>query len=264
MTKSNLFFRTIAVALVVLAPASALAHDTWLLPLRDAGTTVAFEFTSGMDFPNADYAIKQDRIATRGCRVSAATCELSSGKSGDHALSLSAAMDRDAQGVAWIDLAPKTLSLDADKVEEYLTEIDPPADVRASYMAQPEPRHWRETYVKHAKAFTGSAGTTPTAWSKPVGSDLEITPVADSSLSKNSDARFQVLSGGEPLADFAVGVIGGTGAKPRLLRTNGNGEFSIRIDRAGDWLLRVTELKPSTSKDIDWDSHFATLAFDVR
>lgn len=264
MAKFRISMGNVALSLLLVGSTPALAHDTWLLPMRDAGATTALEFTSGMDFPNADYAIKPDRIATRGCRVGGTKCELTTGKSGEHALSLSADMDRAEAGVAWIDLAPKTLSLDADKVEEYLAEIDPPADVRAAYMAQPEPRLWRETYVKHAKAFTGAASTTPTAWSKAVGSELEITPVADSTLSKDSDARFQVISGGEPLPDFAVGVIGGIGATPRLLRTNGNGEFSIRIDRSGYWLLRVTELKPSTAKDIDWDSHFATLSFDVR
>lgn len=243
---------------------SAFAHDTWLLPLRDAGTTVAFEFTSGMDFPNADYAIKPDRIATRGCRVAGTKCVLVTGKSGEHALSLSAKMDRAAAGVIWIDSAPKTLSLDADKVDEYLAEIDPPASVRAAYMAQAEPRLWRETYVKHAKTFTGSAGATPTAWSKLVGSELEITPAADSILSKGSDARFQVLSGGKPLTDFAIGMVGGKNATPRLLRTDGNGEIEVKIDGAGYWLLRVTQLTPATSKDIDWDSHFATLSFDVR
>ena len=242
----------------------ASSHDTWLLPVRDAGSTVAFEFTSGMDFPSADYAIKPDRIATRGCLVAGKKCELVTGKSGDNSLLLSAGMDRDVAGVVWIDLASKTLSLDADKVDEYLAEIDPPASVRAAYMAQAEPRLWRETYVKHAKAFTGSAGGMPTAWSKSVSSELEITPSSTSLLTKNSDARFQVMSGGKPLADFAIGVVGGPNAKPRALRTDGNGEVEVRIDGAGYWMLRVTQLTPSTTKDIDWESHFATLTFDVR
>ena len=249
--------------LLLIASTPVSAHDTWLLPLRDAGGTAVFEFTSGMDFPNADYAIKPDRIATRGCRVAGTTCELVTGESGEHALSLSAKMDRSAAGVIWIDLAPKTLTLDADKVDEYLAEIDPPASVRAAYMAQAEPRLWRETYVKHAKAFTGAASKTPTAWSKPIGNELEITPSSTSLLSKNSDARFQVLSRGKPLADFAIGVVGGPNAKPRLLRTDGKGEVEVRIDGAGYWILRGTQLTPSTTKDIDWDSHFATLSFDV-
>lgn len=264
MMKFRIPFGVAILPFMLIRPASVLAHDTWLLPLRDAGTTAAFELTSGMDFPSADYSIPAERVATRGCRVAATTCELVTGKSGEHALALSADMDRVAAGVVWIDLAAKTLSLDAESVKEYFAEIDPPASVRAAYMAQPAPRLWRETYVKHAKALTGSAGEKPTAWSKSVGSELEITPSADSDLSKGSDARFQVLSAGKPLADFAIGIVGGDGAKPRLLRTDANGEVSMSIDRAGYWLLRVTELKPSTAKDIDWDSHFATLSFDVR
>ena len=264
MTSFRSPISAVLLSALAVAPMAGLAHDTWLLPLRDAGTTATFELTSGMAYPKADYSIPGDRIATRGCRVAAATCELSTGKSGEHALQLSAVMDRDAAGVAWIDLAPKTLSLDADSVDEYLAEIDPPPSVRVAYMAQSEPRHWRETYVKHTKALTGLAGTAPTTWSTPVGSELEITPVAGTRLLKDSSARFQVLSGGKPLGDFAIGVVGGPNAKPRLLRTDGNGEVAIRIDGAGYWMLRVTQLTPSKVKDIDWDSHFATLTFDVR
>ncbi|MFZ2235732.1 MAG: DUF4198 domain-containing protein [Dokdonella sp.] len=254
----------ILAALIVL-PTAALAHDTWLLPMRsDSSSAMTFELTSGMDFPNADYSIPADRVAARGCRMEVADCILKMGVNGEHALALSANVAGDTPALLWVDLAPKTLSLDGDKVEEYLAEIDPPPSVRAAYMAQPEPRHWRETYVKHSKALLGTAVSTPTAWSKPVGSTLEIVPSADSRLALDSDARFRVMSHGKPLADFAIGVVGGTAAKPRLLRTDADGDITVRIDQRGYWLLRVTELNPSTTKDIDWDSHFATLAFDVR
>ena len=243
----------------------AFAHDTWLLPVHaDSSATTTFELTSGMDFPTADYSIPAERIATRGCRAKDSDCTLQVGTNGEHALALSAKLADGVPAVVWVDLAAKALELDADQVEEYLTEIDPPASVRAAYMAQPEPRHWRETYVKHTKALIGSTDSTPTVWSKPIGSGLEIIPSQDSHLSKNSDARFRVVSAGKPLADFAVGVIDGSAAKPRLLRTDASGEINLRIDRSGYWLLRATELKPSTTKDMDWDSRFATLAFDVR
>ncbi|MEO7916979.1 MAG: DUF4198 domain-containing protein [Dokdonella sp.] len=248
-----------------LSCSTASAHDTWLLPLHgDSSATTTFELTSGMDFPNADYSIPADRVAAHGCRMEAADCTLKIGANGEHALKLSAKVAADAPALLWVDLSPKTLSLDAEKVEEYLAEIDPPASVRASYMAQSEPRHWRETYVKHAKAFVGLSAATTTLWSRPIGSTLEIVPSADSDLAFGSDAHFRVMSHGKPLADFAIGVIGGKAATPRLLRTDADGDVTLRIDQRGYWLLRVTELKPSTTKDIDWDSHFATLAFDVR
>lgn len=243
----------------------AYAHDTWLLPVQaDSSQATTFDLTSGMAFPTADYAIPADRIATRGCRAKESDCALQVGTKGEHALALSAKLAAGMPAVVWVDLAAKTLDLDADQVEEYLTEIDPPASVRAAYLAQPEPRHWRETYVKHAKALTGATNSTPTVWSQPIGSALEIIPSQDSHLSKDSDARFRVVSAGKPLADFVIGVIGGSAAKPRLLRTDAGGEINLRIDRTGYWLLRVTELKPSAIKDIDWESRFATLAFDVR
>jgi hypothetical protein len=35
------------------------------------------------------------------------------------------------------------------------------------------------------------------------------------------------------------------------------------LDKAGRWLLRGTDLRESTKKDIDWESDFTTLTIEV-
>lgn len=248
-------------ALALLA-SSADAHDTWLRVAKGSSSSaVALELTSGMIFPAADYAIKPERIDTRGCRTSVGSCDLKIERSGAHALHLGA---DGAAEVAWIDLAPKTLTLDDEKVVEYLDEIDASKAIRDLWAAMPSPRVWRETYVKHAKALISEAGDSPRkSWSVPTGSALEFVPIGAMDSHKGQSASFRLIENGKPAGDVAVGVIGSAGGKPQFLRTDAAGELRLELDHAGDWLIRVTRLLPPTSPKGNWSSHFATVSFKV-
>lgn len=255
-------------ALAAVACCDARAHDTWLLaePGSHLGTSGAqtLALTSGMEFPLADYAVKPERIAAKGCRLSDGPCSLTIGKRGAHALTLFAAIPATSAAVVWVDLAPKTLSLDEAKVREYFAEIDASPEIRAEWEAKTKPRRWRETYVKHAKSLTGSNASADTAWSTSVGSALEIVPDAQATLTVDRDAEFRVLVQGQPLADFPIGVVSGRPARAQFLHTDTQGRVHVHIDQKGEWLLRVTRLVPSTRPAVDWTSDFATLTFIVR
>lgn len=103
-------FRTLApslLALCLLAPASARAHDIWLLPGRSAvepGSTVTLELTSGMAFPRNETAIKPERLASAAARLAGETAELAGRKPAGGALRLTARLDRPGVAALWIDL----------------------------------------------------------------------------------------------------------------------------------------------------------------
>jgi len=46
--------------------------------------------------------------------------------------------------------------------------------------------------------------------------------------------------------------------------TDGEGRTSFRIKRAGRYLIRATELRPSTRPDLEWESDFTTLTVEIR
>lgn len=255
-------FRLIVICMSVALAASAQAHDTWLrVNSDDARAPVALELTSGMDFPAADYAIKPARIEKRGCRKPVGACKLVTGESGAHALDLRADTAAD---VAWVDLAPKTLTLDDEKVTEYLDEIDASKAIRDLWASMPLPRVWRETYVKHAKALIGApSDAQQSSWSRPTGSALEFVSVGSINTKKGQAATFVLMEDGKAAPNVPVGVIGSALGKPEFLRTDALGQLRIELDQTGDWLIRVTRLVPPTSPKGNWNSHFATLTFKV-
>ena len=70
----------LAVLLVVLAVATALAHDTWLLPTEPASAPgmLTFELTSAGSFPEPESAVAAVRIARSGLRLAGRTEPLES------------------------------------------------------------------------------------------------------------------------------------------------------------------------------------------
>jgi hypothetical protein len=46
--------------------------------------------------------------------------------------------------------------------------------------------------------------------------------------------------------------------------TDSEGIASFRIKSAGKYLLRGTNLRPSTKPDLEWESDFTTLTIQVR
>lgn len=254
-----------AAAVALFVAVTARAHDTWLLAQRtDAAAPPrhAMALTSGMDFPQPDYAIAPTRIAASGCRSAAGRCVVRIGKRGADALAFAVAPADVTAALVWVDLAAKTLSLDDEKVAEYLDEIDAGAEIRAAWETMDAPRHWRERYVKHAKALLGSDEAAVAAGSHSLGGALEIVVARGSSLQRDADATFRLLADGKPLADFPVGAV--TAKRAQSLRSDANGDVRVRLDRAGPWMLRATRLTPASGAQLDWTSDFATLTFEVE
>lgn len=46
-------------------------------------------------------------------------------------------------------------------------------------------------------------------------------------------------------------------------KTDAEGKVSFHLDKNGRWLLRGTDLRKSTKKDVYWESDFATLTIQV-
>ena len=74
----------------------------------------------------------------------------------------------------------------------------------------------------------------------------------------------RVLKQNKPLAGFVLGAVAEGDKKGLLKTTDADGRVTFTLARAGRWLLRGTELRPSRSADTDWDSDFVTLTFAVR
>lgn len=258
---------TIAVALF-LSLSITFAHDTWLIPDRfqsEPGTIITFDLTSGMEFPELDVGPKPERIESVRCRLDGKTIDLSEFAAGAKSLQIKAKLAQQGVGTVWVKLPPKSIELKPEEVKHYFEEINPPQSVREQWAAAKEPKRFREVYTKHPKTFVRVGDAKADAsWREPVGMFLEIIPEIDPTRLKiGDDFAVHVLKDGKPFADFSLGIVAGGEAKGAIQKTDAAGRASFKLDKAGRWLLRGTDLRKSTKQDVDWESHFTTLTIDV-
>lgn len=166
LPRSFRWLRVPAFVLVAIASFAALAaaHDTWLLPATmhvPVGREVTLDLTSGMLFPNDDFPIAANRVKRSVVRLGATSRALSVPEAAPR--SLRYRWTPPVEGVAsiGIELAPKTLMLEPDKIEEYFQEIDASRELRGAWAALGGKRPWVESYSKHAKTSSGSDGRLP-------------------------------------------------------------------------------------------------------
>jgi uncharacterized GH25 family protein len=254
--------------LILLFAFVSSAHDTWLLARRASvppGTVAWLDLTSGMTFPALDYAIKPERVNLARCRLNGKTLEVARSSA---AKSLAFRVRLRDAGIAtvWVELNPKSLELTPKQVEEYLDEINAPAQIRQSWMNAGGKKRWREIYTKHAKTFVKAGeAVADRSWVEPVGMALEIVPERNpTTIRAGDDFPVRVLRNGLPLPNFSLGIVGEGNSFSEFQKTDGEGRVTFRLARSGKWLLRGTELRQSNKPETEWESDFTTLTIEVR
>ena len=269
----------LAVAALVAAPlAAALAHDTWLLPLRAVvppGAELLVDLTSGMRFPANQTALKAERVAAARVRLAGVVDTLPPPLAAARSLRFRAPLRRPGVATLWVDLVPRDLALDSADVVHYLAEVGAPDSVRQAYLrpAGGAPRRWRERYVKHTKAVVRAsspqrpAPAADSSWREPVGQALELVPEVDpAALRSGSVLRVRLVDAeGAPVPYTSVGLVGaGAPATGLAARTDASGRATFRLPGMGRWMVRATVLRRAGSPDLDWESDFATLTGTTR
>jgi uncharacterized GH25 family protein len=261
-------FRAAAALVVALALAApAAAHDTWLSvqPGRLApGSVLRVAMTSGGAFPEPESPIAPARIARAEALLGGSSRALSGRKLGPHALELSLSLDRAGIATVVVSLEPRTLVLERAKIAEYLEEIGASETAGAAWARVPEPKQWRESYTKHAKAHArvGDANGDD-SWSRPAGLRLEIVAERDPTrLAAGDSLPVRVLRDGAPLPDFSLRADPGPGGKPARRSTDTGGRAVFVLDRSGPWLLAGTDLRWDAGRKL-WRSDFTTMTVQV-
>jgi uncharacterized GH25 family protein len=121
-----------------------------------------------------------------------------------------------------------------------------------------------------AMIVVGKPGNTT---AKPLGHPIEILPLeAPSKWTANEDLKFQIVFDGKPVfTDLPTVEARSIGLKPDAAwsfttKANKNGEFNIRPDKPGIWILKVNVKRPAAESDrveFDQESFTATLTLEV-
>lgn len=256
--------------MVLAAPPTARAHDTWVLPTRWSVAVrerLVVNLTSAGEFPTPESAVAADRLLDKRIRLGGAlsSLEVSPTRSGARALELSARPTAAGLATVWIATLPRTLELEPDEVEHYLEEVGAADTIGEQWRRSPD-KAWRETYVKVAKSFVRvGEPQQDESWRQPVGASLELVPASDpSGLSAGQELVLLLLWNGQPLADLSVGAVAAAAGKPALVKSDAEGRVKFRLDRPGAWLLRATLIRPVAGRSGEWDSVFTTVTLDVK
>ena len=257
----------VCVAIIVSA-ATAAAHDTWLLPSSmqvPVGRPVMLDLTSGVLFPNDDFAIVATRVRRSIVRLGAITHPLPAPQSAPKSLRYQ--WTPAVAGVAsiGIELAPKTLTLAPDKIEEYFSEINASATLRKTWSALGGKKQWIELYSKHATTFVRvGSPSNDSSWLTPLGLDLEIVPLVNpTQLHAGDTLVLRVLRAAKPMQNFAVGAIWEDTDNATFVQTDASGRVRVALKRGGKLLINGTDLRRSTNPAFTWESDFVTLTLAV-
>lgn len=250
-----------------LAAASALSHDTWLVPDRfqvAAKTTVTLDLTSGMAFPALEVAPKRERVGDGSCRLAGRTFQVSEISAGPASLQFKTELTEPGIATFWIKLPSRTIELKPEQVKEYMDEVSAQELLRKQW-TEMQPKRWRESYTKHPKTFVRVGDPqSDQSWKEPVGMFLEIVPEKDPTvLRAGDDFSVRVLKGGTPFADFALNAVSAGETKGETRRTDTAGRVTFRLSKAGRWLFRGTDIRKSKLPEADYESDFATLTLEV-
>jgi uncharacterized GH25 family protein len=135
----------------------------------------------------------------------------------------------------------------------------------------------RERYRRHIKtllrvgnsadASAVTAAAADKTYATRTGQRLEIVPSNDPLLMKPGDALgLRVLFDNQPLAGALLKAWNRRGGQTLIIRakTSADGEATFNLPYAGGWMISVVHMVPSKgAKDIDWDSHWGNLSFNL-
>ncbi len=250
-------------ALLLIASTPALAHDTWFQSEAvDATGRWTLLLGTGNHYPLLETPLAADALQRAGCRQrNEATQPLAPLRASDKALRLRTPPA--AGGLScWAQSLPFEIELPPDKIAIYLKEINASPAVHAAWAGmRARGLPWKERYAKHARIEL--PGTQAVRGAAP-GMAMDAMPLGDPTGWRRGDsAGFQLLRDGQPLADFAVELRHERAPVGLWLRSDAQGRVQTRLPLAGRWVLRGTDLRPSSERPGTWDSRFITLTFDV-
>ncbi len=175
---------------------------------------------------------------------------------------------------------PRELGMSGADFNEYLDHDGIPDILAARADADLEAEVW-ERYAKHVKAVlqVGDKVDKPKTWWRfwqkedpayltHLGYPAEVVPLENPySMKVGDELSFLCLVDGEPVANQNVllgGESGGVLFEEIEARSDADGVVKFVIDKPGNWYVEFINMVPVAAEDLDYESKWATLAFEMR
>lgn len=171
--------------------------------------------------------------------------------------------------VVGLSTMTREIDLEAKDFNEYLLHDGIP-DTLAERKRQKElTKNVRERYAKHVKIIFQVGGKQSDNYKTALGYPVEIIPVTNPYLLKTGNTfEFQCLKDGKPLINQFV-MTGHEDANGKLItgknvRTDKNGVAKIKLGGAGKWYVRFINMTRLNDPNLNYESKWATLTFQIK
>ena len=174
-----------------------------------------------------------------------------------------------------VSTAARVFDLTAEEFNEYLVH-DGIVDVIEQRTAAGKTNDdATERYSKHVKALVQVGDARSGQWAHELGYPVEFMPLSNPyELGVGDELRVRFLRAGEPVANQLVYANyedhhghdeAGEHMEAVTTRTNADGVATIPLSGTGRWYVRTIHMVETTSEaDVDYESNWATLTFEVR
>lgn len=254
-----------AFGLALLLAGSAFAHDFWIEPSSftpGAGTAVTIDLKVGEEFVG-DSVPRHARTIDR--------FELYAGNdaprpiSGADGLSPAGTVIADGERGTLVAYsgAGGTVTLTADRFEDYLKSHGLEWVVRERASRNESLKPGRENFYRHAKTLLGGVSADPSLGGKGLGQTLEILVDGDPTQDRTPTVTGRVLWHGSPLVGgLMIARASADPRHPQSVRTGPDGRFSVSLQHGGIWLLQIVWMeRAGWFSGEDWQSHWSSLTF---
>ena len=175
--------------------------------------------------------------------------------------------------VIGVSTRPSMIELSADDFMTYLRH-DGILDTLATFENDNKLSEVRERYSKHVRAVVQVGDERSVDYSKPLGYPVEILLEQNPyDLNIGDELSFRVLFNGEPVANQIVrasyeGFHGhdasGGHSNAYNLRTDEDGRARFLLNNAALWYIALIHMEKIDDAEVDYESNWATLTFEVK
>ena len=174
-----------------------------------------------------------------------------------------------------VSTAARVITLSAEDFNEYLVHDGITDLIDQREAAGKTNDDATERYSKHVKALVQVGDARSGQWAHEPGYPVEFMPLANPyELGVGDELRVRFLRAGRPVANQLVyanyeGYHGhneaGGHVEAVTTRTDGDGVATIPLSGKGRWYVRTIHMVETTDEaDVDYESNWATLTFEVR
>lgn len=172
--------------------------------------------------------------------------------------------------VAGISTLPREIELNASEFKEYLEHEGLWSTIEDRKRKGISDQPVLEKYSKHVKTIFQVDNKRTRDYATELGHPIEFMPISNPyELSVGDIMSFKLLYKNAPLSNQVVHISVRTipeviNADEKETMTDANGEFSFKLNESGKWYVATIHMQVCEEKNIDYESNWATLTFEVK